>query len=93
MVATHSLPWSEEGIELDYCGKFDTRLLAPLRDYLQNGVQFTVVKTKHMYVLEDPNAQQNDDNKSLASVKSMLDIMFFCCGYNSRLGPAINSRL
>lgn len=70
MVATHSLPWSEEGIELDYCGKFDTRLLAPLRDYLQNGVQFTVVKTKHMYVLEDPNAQQNDDNKSLASVKS-----------------------
>lgn len=69
-VATESLPWSEEEIELNYNGQFHTCLLIPLRDYLQKGVQFTVIKTKHLYVLEDPNSQQNEDSKSLSSVKS-----------------------
>ena len=71
-VATESLPWSEEEIELNYNGQFHTCLLIPLRDYLQKGVQFTVIKTKHLYVLEDPNCQQNEDSKSLSSVKSMF---------------------
>ena len=71
-VATESLPWSEEEIELNYNGQFHTCLLIPLRDYLQKGVKFTVIKTKHLYVLEDPNSQQNEDSKSLSSVKSMF---------------------
>lgn len=69
-VATGSLPWSEDEIDLDYNGKFHTRLLVPLRDFLQDGIHFTVIKTKHMYVLEDPNAGQNEETKSQASAKS-----------------------
>lgn len=69
-VATGSLPWSEDGIELDYNKKFHTCLLVPLRDFIQNGINFTVIKTKHMYVLEDPNALQNAESKPPASAKS-----------------------
>ena len=73
-VATGSLPWSEEGnIELDYSGKFHTHLLVPLRDFIQDGIHFTVIKTKHMYVLEDPNVSQNDETKPPASAKSKLN--------------------
>ena len=73
-VATGSLPWSEDEIDLDYNGKFHTRLLVPLRDFLQDGIHFTVIKTKHMYVLEDPNAGQNEETKSQASAKSELHL-------------------
>ncbi|CAH3103742.1 unnamed protein product [Porites lobata] len=69
-VSTGSLPWSEDGIELDYSKKFHTTLLVPLRDFIQNGINFTVIKTKHMYVLEDPNAAQNIESKPPASAKS-----------------------
>lgn len=73
-MATGSLPWSEDEIDLDYNGKFHTRLLVPLRDFLQDGIHFTVIKTKHMYVLEDPNAGQNEETKSQASAKSELHL-------------------
>lgn len=69
-VATGSLPWSEDGIELDYSHKFHTRLLAPLRDFIQDGICFTVIKTKHMYVLEVPNASQNVETNPPTSAKS-----------------------
>ncbi|KAJ7333778.1 Leucine-rich repeat-containing protein 43 [Desmophyllum pertusum] len=69
-VATGSLPWNEEGIELDYSKKFHTSLLVPLRDFIQDGIYFTVVKTKHLYVVEDPNAPQNLETKPPASAKS-----------------------
>ena len=69
-VSTGSLPWSEDGIELDYSKKFHTSLLVPLRDFIQDGINFTVIKTKHMYVLEDPNAAQNTESKPPASAKS-----------------------
>lgn len=69
-VATGSLPWSEDGIELDYSHKFHTRLLAPLRDFIQDRICFTVIKTKHMYVLEVPNASQNVETNPPTSAKS-----------------------
>lgn len=69
-VVTGSLPWNEEGIELDYNKNFHTRLLVPLRDFIQDGIHFTIIKTKHMYVLEDPNALQNMETKPPASAKS-----------------------
>ena len=75
-VATGSLPWSEDGIELDYNKKFHTCLLVPLRDFIQNGINFTVIKTKHMYVLEDPNALQNVESKPPASAKSKSHVCF-----------------
>lgn len=75
-VVTGSLPWNEEGIELDYNKKFHTRLLVPLRDFIQDGIHFTVIKTKHMYVLEDPNAPQNVETKPPASAKSKTSCYF-----------------
>lgn len=69
-VVTGSMPWNEDGIELDYNKNFHTRLLVPLRDFIQDGIHFTVIKTKHMYVLEDPNALQNMEAKPPASAKS-----------------------
>lgn len=69
-VVTGSVPWNEDGIELDYNKNFHTRLLVPLRDFIQDGIHFTVIKTKHMYVLEDPNALQNMEAKPPASAKS-----------------------
>lgn len=70
-VATGSLPWNEDCIELDYSKKFHTRLLVPLRDFIKDGINFTVVKTKHMYVVEDPNATaQHEETKLPASAKS-----------------------
>lgn len=75
-VVTGSLPWNEEGIELDYNKNFNTRLLVPLRDFIQDGIHFTVIKTKHMYVLEDPNALQNMETKPPASAKSKRSCFF-----------------
>lgn len=69
-VVTGSLPWNEDGIELDYNKNFHTSLLVPLRDFIQDGIHFTVIKTKHTYVLEDPNALQNMEIKPPASAKS-----------------------
>ena len=69
------MPWSEDGIELDYSKKFHTTLLVPLRDFIQNGINFTVIKTKHMYVLEDPNAAQNIESKPPASAKSSKSLL------------------
>lgn len=76
-VATGSLPWNEDGIELDYSKKFHTCLLVPLRDFIQDGINFTVIKTKHMYVLEDPNAPQTTETKLTASAKSKTNFMYF----------------
>lgn len=75
-VVTGSLPWNEEGIELDYNKNFHTRLLVPLRDFIQDGIHFAVIKTKHMYVLEDPNALQNMETKPPASAKSKRRCFF-----------------
>lgn len=77
-VATRSLPWNEDCIELDYSKKFHTRLLVPLRDFIKDGITFTVVKTKHMYVVEDPNATaQSEETKLPASAKSKITLL---CG-------------
>lgn len=73
------MPWSEDGIELDYSKKFHTTLLVPLRDFIQNGINFTVIKTKHMYVLEDPNAAQNIESKPPASAKSSKSLLIINC--------------
>ena len=45
----------------------------PLRDFIQDGIYFTVIKTKHLYVLEDPNASQIDESKPPTSAKSKLN--------------------
>ena len=75
-VVTGSLPWNEDGIELDYSKNFHTCLLVPLRDFIQDGIHFTVIKTKHMYVLEDPNALQNMETKPSALAKSKRSCFF-----------------
>ena len=81
-VATDSVPWAEEGMELNYTNKFHTSNLALLRDFVKQGIDFTVIETKHSYVLEDPNTPSSGEGKSRqASAKSkafaLRDIRYY----------------
>ena len=70
-VDTMSQTCSDEAIELNYTERFHTRHLMPLRDFLKEGIEFSVIETKHSYVLEDPNAQSGETLEN-TSVKSKI---------------------
>ena len=64
MVETAEQPWSENVIELNYSERFHTKYFMSLRDFIKEGIVFSVIETKHSYVLEDPNAQSGENRDS-----------------------------
>ncbi|XP_032242311.2 leucine-rich repeat-containing protein 43 [Nematostella vectensis] len=54
--ATDGHTWTEEPIEINYSNDFHTRKLSKLRDFLQQGIEFSIVESRLSFVLEDPNA-------------------------------------